>query len=63
MLYNTEDLFLTFSELDGRITELEKDNSEKYDTINNLESNLGLARAEYRDLQAEMSVINQVIKI
>lgn len=43
-----------------RIDELEENVSGKYDEIKNLESQLGLAKAEYRGLEAEMSVINQV---
>lgn len=48
------------NELEERIAALEGENSKKYDHITNLESNLGLAKAECRQLQAEMAVINQV---
>lgn len=47
-------------ELEERIAALEVDNSKKYDQITALESNLGLAKAECRQVQAEMAVINQV---
>ncbi|GJQ83729.1 hypothetical protein Trydic_g20605 [Trypoxylus dichotomus] len=47
-------------ELTERITELEEDNSKKYDKIVGLESNLGLAKAECKELHAEMDVINQL---
>lgn len=43
-----------------RVAQLEEDNSKKYDTILSLESNLGIARAETKEIQAEMDVINQV---
>lgn len=46
--------------MENRISELETDNSQKSDTIRNLESNLGLSKAEYRDLQSEMAAINQL---
>ncbi|XP_044750919.1 trichohyalin [Coccinella septempunctata] len=48
------------SELQERISELEKDTSDKYDTIKSLESNMGLVRAEARQYQAELAVINQL---
>ncbi|XP_045464640.1 intracellular protein transport protein USO1 [Harmonia axyridis] len=48
------------SELEQRIQDLEKDNSDKYDTIKSLESNLGLVKAETRQYQAELAVINQL---
>ncbi|XP_022902104.2 putative leucine-rich repeat-containing protein DDB_G0290503 [Onthophagus taurus] len=47
-------------EFETRVNELESDNSTKYDKIINLESNLGLSNAECKELQAEMSVINQL---
>ena len=50
-----------FSELQQRIEELEKENSERYDKMYSLESNLGLSKAECKDLQAELTVINQVL--
>lgn len=56
----TSEHFLIYSELQSRIEELETENSTKYDTINNLQSNLGLSKAECKELQAEMAVINQV---
>lgn len=49
-----------FSEFEERVNELEIDVSAKYDNIKTLESQLGLAKAEYRGLEAEMTVINQV---
>lgn len=54
-------LFCFSREFETRVNELESDNSTKYDKIINLESNLGLSNAECKELQAEMSVINQVI--
>lgn len=39
---------------------METETSSKYDTIKNLESQLGLSRAECKELQAEMGVINQL---
>nr|XP_023023381.1 myosin heavy chain, striated muscle [Leptinotarsa decemlineata] len=48
------------SELKERISELEHDNSQKYDEIKTLESNLGLSRAECKQLQAELAVINRL---
>ncbi|XP_023023381.2 uncharacterized protein [Leptinotarsa decemlineata] len=48
------------SELKERISELENDNSQKYDEIKTLESNLGLSRAECKQLQAELAVINRL---
>lgn len=47
-------------ELQERITELEDDNSKKYDEIKQLESNVGFAKAESRQYQAELTVINQL---
>ncbi|KAI4469633.1 hypothetical protein MML48_1g13324 [Holotrichia oblita] len=47
-------------ELTERVTELEVDNSNKYDKIVNLDSNLGLAKAECKEMHAEMEVINQL---
>jgi transposase-like protein len=47
-------------ELGETIERLEEENSSKYDEIKNLESNLGLTKAECRQYQAELSVINQV---
>ncbi|KAK9693092.1 hypothetical protein QE152_g34433 [Popillia japonica] len=47
-------------ELTERVTELEEDNSNKYDKIVNLDSNLGLAKAECKEMHAEMEVINQL---
>lgn len=47
-------------ELEERIAALEGDNSKKYDQITALESSLGLAKAECRQVQAEIAVINQV---
>ncbi|XP_019874328.2 protein Daple [Aethina tumida] len=43
-----------------RIEELENANSNKYDEIKSLESNLGLSKAECREYQAELAVINQL---
>lgn len=51
------------TELEGRIAALEVDNSKKYDQINTLESSLGLAKAECRQVQSEMAVINQVRQV
>ncbi|GLV46664.1 uncharacterized protein CBL_11493 [Carabus blaptoides fortunei] len=48
------------SDFEERVNELETDVSTKYDNIQTLESQLGLAKAEYRGLEAEMSVINQL---
>ncbi|KAF7282782.1 hypothetical protein GWI33_001930 [Rhynchophorus ferrugineus] len=48
------------SEATERIDELEEMNSKKYDEIKALESNLGLANAESRQHQAELTVINQL---
>lgn len=48
------------SELDERISQLELDNSKKYDEIKTLESNLGLSKAENRQYQEELAVINQL---
>ncbi|XP_044256866.1 probable DNA double-strand break repair Rad50 ATPase [Tribolium madens] len=48
------------SELGENLARLEEDNSKKYDEIKNLESNLGLTKAECRQYQAELSVINQL---
>ncbi|CAG9855965.1 unnamed protein product [Phyllotreta striolata] len=48
------------SELEARISELELDNSNKYDSIKSLELNLGLSKAENRQYQEELSVINQL---
>ncbi|KAJ8939530.1 hypothetical protein NQ314_011097 [Rhamnusium bicolor] len=48
------------SELEQRNTRLEEDNSKKYDEIKMLESNLGLTKAESRQYQAELTVINQL---
>ncbi|KAH0814699.1 hypothetical protein GEV33_008091 [Tenebrio molitor] len=47
-------------ELGETIERLEEENSSKYDEIKNLESNLGLTKAECRQYQAELSVINQL---
>ncbi|XP_057661706.1 uncharacterized protein LOC130897114 isoform X1 [Diorhabda carinulata] len=47
-------------ELDERISQLELDNSKKYDEIKTLESNLGLSKAENREYQEELAVINQL---
>ncbi|KAJ8982154.1 hypothetical protein NQ317_011300 [Molorchus minor] len=47
-------------ELQERIELLETDNSGKYDEIKTLESNLGLSKAESRQYQAELAVINQL---
>lgn len=49
-----------YRESTERITELEEDNSKKYDKIVSLESNLGFSKAECNELHAEMEVINQV---
>ncbi|KRT79200.1 hypothetical protein AMK59_8292, partial [Oryctes borbonicus] len=57
---NIEDEQKKNGELTERITELEEDNSKKYDKIVNLDSNLGLAKAECKELHAEMEVINQL---
>lgn len=43
-----------------RIKELEEDSSNKYDQIKSLESDLGLAKAESRQYQSELTVINQL---
>ncbi|XP_060519891.1 cilia- and flagella-associated protein 58 [Cylas formicarius] len=43
-----------------RISELEASNSRQYDEIKSLESNLGLAKAECRQYQAELTAINQL---
>lgn len=51
---------LLFRELQERITEIEDENSKKYDEIKQLESNVGLAKAESRQYQAELTVINQL---
>lgn len=51
---------LVFRELGENLSRLEEENSKKYDEIKNLESNLGLTKAECRQYQAELSVINQV---
>ncbi|KAJ8919700.1 hypothetical protein NQ315_006228 [Exocentrus adspersus] len=48
------------NELEDRIKALEEDNSLKYDQIKSLESNLGLSKAESRQYQAELTVINQL---
>ncbi|KAH1004267.1 hypothetical protein HUJ04_004046 [Dendroctonus ponderosae] len=47
-------------EAEERISELEDINSQKYDQIKALESNLGLTTAESRQYQAELTVINQL---
>nr|CAI5853435.1 unnamed protein product [Callosobruchus analis] len=47
-------------ELQERMDKVEADNSKKYDDIKHLESNLGLAKAESRQYQAELTVINQL---
>ncbi|XP_072399840.1 uncharacterized protein [Diabrotica undecimpunctata] len=47
-------------ELESRLSELQHDNSKKYDEIKNLESNFGLSKAESRQYQAELAVINQL---
>ncbi|VEN41292.1 unnamed protein product, partial [Callosobruchus maculatus] len=47
-------------ELQERMDKAEADNSKKYDEIKHLESNLGLAKAESRQYQAELTVINQL---
>ncbi|CAH1973815.1 unnamed protein product [Acanthoscelides obtectus] len=47
-------------ELQERMEKVEADNSEKYDEIKHLESSLGLAKAEGRQYQAELTVINQL---
>ncbi|KAJ8951638.1 hypothetical protein NQ318_012308 [Aromia moschata] len=47
-------------DLDERMNLLEADNSKKYDEIKTLESNLGLSKAECRQYQAELAVINQL---
>ena len=47
-------------ELNENLERLEEENSKKYDEIKNLESNLGLTKAECRQYEAELSVINQV---
>lgn len=49
-----------FSELQERVKELESETSEKYDAITSLQSNLGLSKAECRELRTEINVINQV---
>ncbi|XP_017786049.1 PREDICTED: uncharacterized protein PFB0145c isoform X1 [Nicrophorus vespilloides] len=43
-----------------RIAELEEENSKKYDEINNLQSNLGLSKADCKELQGEIDIINQL---
>lgn len=50
------------SDLTARVDELETENSKNYDEIKTLESNFGLAKAESRQYQAELTVINQVNK-
>ncbi|XP_066151114.1 early endosome antigen 1 [Euwallacea fornicatus] len=47
-------------ESEERVAELENQNSQRYDEIKSLESNLGLAKAESRQYQAELAVINQL---
>lgn len=47
-------------EQEVRIEELEEKDSTKYDLIKNLESQLGLSKAECKELQSEMAVINQL---
>ncbi|XP_030767729.1 cingulin [Sitophilus oryzae] len=47
-------------EFEERIVELEELNSKNYDEIKSLESNLGLSKAECRQYQAELTVINQL---
>ncbi|XP_018332566.1 interaptin-like [Agrilus planipennis] len=47
-------------ELNNRIEELEKDNSEKYDKIANLELSTKMKKAECNELQAQLTVINQL---
>nr|CAH7742815.1 unnamed protein product [Callosobruchus chinensis] len=47
-------------ELQERMNKADADNSKKYDEIKHLESNLGLAKAESRQYQAELTVINQL---
>lgn len=49
-----------FRENEERIEVLEKENWQKYDTIKSLESQLGLSKAECKELEAEMAVINQL---
>ncbi|RZC40126.1 Macoilin domain containing protein [Asbolus verrucosus] len=48
------------TELAENLERLEEENSKKYDEIKTLESNLGLTKAECRQYQAELSVINQL---
>lgn len=59
-LYNYSAFTFLLRELQERVEELEKDVSDKYDKVQHLDSQFGLAKAECRGLQAEMSVINQV---
>lgn len=61
--FNIQDeiyIFLNSRELEDRIKTVEGDNSKKYDEIKTLESNLGLSKAESRQYQAELTVINQL---
>ncbi|CAH0545844.1 unnamed protein product [Brassicogethes aeneus] len=47
-------------EQNERITQLETENSNKYDEIKSLQSDYGLSKAECREYQAELAVINQL---
>lgn len=51
---------VVYREAKERIVELEEVNSNNYDEIKTLESNFGLAKAESRQYQAELAVINQL---
>lgn len=49
-----------YRELEEHVNSLKIENSNKYDKIKSLESNLGLANAESRQYQSELTVINQL---
>lgn len=49
-----------YRELEEYVNSLKIENSNKYDKIKSLESNLGLANAESRQYQSELTVINQL---
>lgn len=59
---NIFDLLIVFffRDLEERLAQLEEDNSKKYDEIKQLESNVGLIKAESHQYQAELTVINQL---
>lgn len=58
--FSSEIRVFVYRELQERIDVLETENSDKYDEIKSLESNLGLANAETRQYQAELAAINQL---